>query len=82
MRLSKYLYLSFVMAGSSKGGVFEQWELESEHRPRFGRNWWYWKPSLTNNGGNFKKNRNTDISFYWFCFVFSVTLFARTSFDT
>ena len=77
MQLTKSLFIGVVVAGSSKGNTFEQWELDAKTRPRFGRNWWYWLPSFGWNGGKFKKHENTDISFYWFCFVFNVTLYAR-----
>ncbi len=69
-------YLSFVVAGRSTNEKFEQWELDSPHRPRFGRNWWFWLPSFTTNGGRFKSHQNTDISFRWLCFSMSLTTFA------
>jgi len=68
-------YLSCIISGSSIGSTFEQWELESSHRPRFGRNWWFWCPSISNNGGNFSKGKCTDIGIYWLCFCISLTLF-------
>lgn len=75
MRLFKNVFLDFVAAGSSNGSVFEQWELASKARPRFGRNWWYWLPDFSTNGGKFKSDECTDINFSWFCFCFSLTVF-------
>lgn len=72
----KNLFISFVMSGSSKGSVFEQWELESKSRPRFGRNWWFWLPSYNWNGGKFKNYENTDISILWLCFSVSITVYS------
>ena len=69
----KNLYFSFVIAGSSKNSNFEQWELESNHRPRFGRNWWFWVPYFNNNGGKFRKGLTTDVSLNFLCFSVGVT---------
>lgn len=77
MQITKNVFLSFIMAGNSKGNTFEDWELESKHAPKFGRNWWYWKPTYSNNGGRFKSNLNTDISVYWLCFTIGITVYAR-----
>jgi hypothetical protein len=75
MRLFNEYYLSLVIAGSSKNSIFEDWELEQSFRPRFGRNWWIWVPTVNNNGGNFKKGVCTDLSFIWLCFSLSITCF-------
>lgn len=72
----KTTYLSFVVAGKSANEKFEQWELDSPHHPRFGRNWWFWLPSFKTNGGRFKPHQNTDINFRWLCFSLSLTTFA------
>lgn len=77
MQITKHLFFNFVMAGSSKGNTFEQYEIDAVTRPRFGRNWWYWKPAFTDNGGRFRSNENTDVSIYWLCFTVGLTLFAR-----
>ena len=69
-------YLSFVVAGKSEGNVFDQEELESLHRPRFGRNWWFWKPTFRTNGGRFKSWQNTDINSHWLCFSLSLTVYS------
>lgn len=71
-------YLSLSVAGSSANSKFEQWELESAHRPRFGRNWWFWLPSLQHNGGRFRDFENTDTTLRWLCFSASLTVFARS----
>ena len=76
MQIRKNIFLSFVLAGSSKGSTFEQYEIDAETRPRFGRNWWYWLPSLTNNGGRFKSHENTDINFHWLCFGILFTVYS------
>lgn len=80
MQIGRSLFLSFVIAGKSKGNTFEQWELDAKTRPRFGRNWWYWVPSLTTNGGRFKNYENTDVSFHWLCFSLSLTKYASEPF--
>jgi hypothetical protein len=76
MRLLDNVYLSFVLAGKTTNEVFEQWELDAPTRPRFGRNWWYWLPSLTSNGGRFRSYENTDINFHWLCVSISLTVYS------
>jgi hypothetical protein len=76
MQLAKNIFISFVVAGKSANEVFEQWELDSPHRPRFGRNWWFWLPSLKTNGGRFRCHENTDINFHWLCCSISFTVFS------
>ena len=76
MQLAKNVYLSFCLAGKSEGNIFEKWELESNHRPRFGRNWWFWKPSFRTNGGRFKCHENTDLNANWLCFNVSFTVYS------
>lgn len=76
MQLTKNIFLNFVAAGKSANEVFEQWELESAQCPRFGRNWWYWLPSLRTNGGRFRSHENTDINFHWFCYSISFTVYS------
>lgn len=75
MKITEKLFISFVIAGSSRHSVFEQWELESAHRPRFGRNWWFWIPALNNNGGGFKRGNCTDLSVNWLCFSLGLIWF-------
>jgi hypothetical protein len=75
MQLTENVFVSLVMAGSSKGEVFEDWELNTHTRPRFGRNWWYWLPVLSSNGGRFQRNLCTDINLHLFCWVVSLTVF-------
>ena len=70
------VFLSFVLAGSSEGMLFEPYELEAKTRPRFGRNWWYWTPNLTSNGGRFKSHKTTDISFHFLCLCISLTVYS------
>lgn len=77
MRLASNTYFSFVVAGKTTNEVFEQWELDAPTRPRFGRNWWYWFPSLTTNGGMVKSYENTDINFHWLCLSISLTVYSR-----
>lgn len=72
----KNIFLCFGIAGKTTNEVFEQWELDAPTRPRFGRNWWYWMPSLRSNGGRFKAHQNTDINFHWFCFWISLTVYS------
>lgn len=69
-------YLSFVLASKTTNEVFEQWELESKYRPRFGRCWWFWLPSLKSNGGRFRCYENTDINFHWLCLSISLTVYS------
>jgi hypothetical protein len=76
MRLLDNVYLSFVLAGKTTNEVFEQWELDAPTRPRFGRNWWYWLPSLTSNGGRFRSDEITDINFHWLCVSISLTVYS------
>ncbi len=76
MQVAKNIFISLVMAGPSKDSVFEQWELDSESAPRFGRNWWFWKPALKSNGGKFKADENTDVGVMWLCFSLSLTVFS------
>ena len=68
--IGRNIHLSFIVSGSSKGGVFEDWE-----RPRFGRNWWFWLPKISNNGGGFKKGNCTDVGIMWLCFSADFTWF-------
>jgi len=72
----KNIYIHIGMAGRSTNEVFEQWELDASTRPRFGRNWWFWMPTFSWNGGRFKPYENTDISFHWLCFWASFTVFS------
>lgn len=76
MQLSKNIFIGYVVAGKSTNEVFEQYELDATTRPRFGRNWWYWVPSLSTNGGRFKSWENTDINFHWLCISISLTVFS------
>jgi hypothetical protein len=70
------VFLGAAMAGRSKNEVFEQWELDSLHRPRFGFNWWLWWPSVRTNGGRFRAHENTDLNFHWLCFAVWLTVFS------
>ena len=76
MQITKNIFISFVMAGSSKNSIFEPWELETNHPPQYGRNWWFWVPSLSTNGGRFKADENTDINLRWLCYSISLTAFS------
>jgi hypothetical protein len=75
MQITKNVFIGVVVAGKTTNEVFEQWELEASTRPRFGRNWWFWLPSLTTNGGRFRSHECTDINFHWLCFAPSLTVF-------
>lgn len=77
MQITKSIFICFVMSGSSKGNAFEQQELESTHRPRFGRNWWFWVPAITSNSGKFGKDECTNVDIYWLCFSLGLTVFPR-----
>ena len=77
MKIFNTTYISFVTAAKSTNEVFEQWELDAPTRPRFGRNWWYWKPTFSYNGGKFRRYENTDIQFHWLCFCVSLTTYMR-----
>jgi hypothetical protein len=70
---SDRIFVGATIAGSSKDSIFERWELESKHRPRFGRNWWFWVPSITSNGG-WAKYQTLDIGLNWLCFAAWVTI--------
>lgn len=74
--LTKNVHICFGTAGKTTNEVFEQWELDAPTRPRFGRNWWFWKPTFRTNGGRFKSHQNTDINFHWLCFYASFTVFS------
>lgn len=76
IQLAKNIFISFGAAGKTTNEVFEQWELDAPTRPRFGRNWWFWKPTFRTNGGRFKSHQNTDINFHWLCFYASFTVFS------
>jgi hypothetical protein len=76
MPLTKNIHICFGAAGKTTNEVFEQWELDAPTRPRFGRNWWFWKPTFRTNGGRFKSHQNTDINFHWLCFHASFTVFS------
>lgn len=78
MRVPSNVYLSFVLAGKTTNEVFEQWERDSKYRPRFGRNWWFWAPTLHSNGGRFRSYENTDINFHWLCLCISFTVYSWT----
>ncbi len=82
MNITDNIYLSFVVAGKSEGNVFELEELNSPHRPRFGRNWWFWTPSFRTNGGRFKSHENTDINTHWLCFSLSLTVYSWAKLTT
>ena len=69
-------YLSILMAGKTTNEVFEEWELQSKHRPRFGRNWWFWMPSFRTNGGRFRCYETTDMAFNWLCLGISFTVYS------
>lgn len=71
MQIRNNVFLSLVMAGSSKGSTFEDWE-----KPRFGRNWWFWMPKPSTNGGRFKRHETTDIGISWLCFCVSFTVYS------
>lgn len=71
------IYVGFVMAGKTTNEKFEQWELDAPTRPRFGRNWWYWFPSIRTNGGRFRKHETTDVNFHWLCFAAWITVYCR-----
>ena len=76
IKLTEHIYFCFVLAGKTTNEIFEQWELDAPTRPRFGRNWWFWKPSLRTNGGRFRSYENTDINFHWLCASISLTVYA------
>jgi hypothetical protein len=42
--ITRNIFFGATLAGKTTNEVFEQWELDAPTRPRFGRNWWYWKP--------------------------------------
>lgn len=81
LQLTNNIFCGVVVAGKSTNEVFEQWELDSPHRPRFGRNWWFWFPSLESNGGRFRSHETTDINFHWFCFCVYLTVYSRKKID-
>ena len=59
---------SFVMAGRLNGESpldFDQ--------SRFGFYWFYLLPSISHNGGAFKKKECVDVGFYWLCFTIGFT---------
>tara|TARA_R110002073_G_scaffold302985_1_gene470779 strand:+ start:218 stop:481 length:264 start_codon:yes stop_codon:yes gene_type:complete len=77
MQITDYIFINLIVAGSSKGVEFEQWELDAKSRPRFGRNWWFWLPNPVTNGGRFKPWETTDIGLQWLCFSLSLTVYSR-----
>ena len=68
MKLTDHVYIGIGSAGSSKGSTFEDWEMAAKSRPRFGRNWWVWIPSIRTNGGCFRPQQITDFNVHWLCF--------------
>lgn len=77
INITQNIFIGFVVAGESTNEVFEQWELESNHRPRFGRNWWFWFPNIKTNGGRFRSWEATDINLHWLCFCLYLTVYPR-----
>jgi len=75
-QLTKNIWVGALLAGSSENETFEQWELDAPTRPRFGRNWWFWKPTFNTNGGRLRSYENTDMSFHWLCFTMWITIYA------
>jgi hypothetical protein len=73
--ITRNIFIGATLAGKTTNEVFEQWEIDAPTRPRFGRNWWYWKPTFRTNGGGFKPYLNTDINFHWLCIAAWVTIF-------
>lgn len=76
IQLTKNTFLSFGVAGKTTNEVFEQWELDAPFRPKFGRNWWFWKPTIHANKGYFRSHQTTDVNFYWLCFYACFTVYA------
>jgi hypothetical protein len=76
MQITRSVFVGAVLAGKRlPGEAVERWELESPHRPRFGRYWWYWWPAIRSNGGRFRQHECTDINFHWLCLCLSLTVF-------
>ena len=74
--LTNNIYFGATLAGRTTNEKFEQWELDAPTRPRFGRNWWFWWPTLRTNGGRLRSHQNTDINFHWLCLSMWITVFA------
>lgn len=76
LQITKNIYFGATLAGRTTNEKFEQWELDAPTRPRFGRNWWFWWPTLRANGGRLRSHENTDINFHWLCLSMWITVFA------
>jgi len=76
MQITKNIYFGATLAGRTTNEKFEQWELDAPTRPRFGRNWWFWWPTLRTNGGRLRSHENTDINFHWLCLSMWITVFS------
>lgn len=74
--ITKNIFFGATLAGRTTNEKFEQWELDAPTRPRFGRNWWLWWPTLRTNGGRLRSHENTDINFHWLCLSMWITVFS------
>lgn len=61
------------MAG--RGDEFNHQCFKKPYKFILGFNWWFWKPSITWNGGLCTKKEVVDINIHWLCFWFSMTSF-------
>lgn len=75
LQLTRNIGVAMTLAGKTTNETFEQWELDVPTRPRFGRNWWYWFPSIRTNGGRLRSHECTDVNFHWLCLAASITVF-------
>lgn len=70
------IHFSGGRAGKYKSlAEFDEWELQQNTRPRYGRYWWFWIPNLKSNGGKFDFTDCVDINFHFLCFWLSLTFF-------
>ena len=67
------LGLSFVGVGKLEPGIenYEDLVSANEVPPRFGRNWWFWKPKIRWNILG-KQNTIERFGVHWLCFMFDV----------
>lgn len=61
MEIKKNVFLSFIVAGKLLPGDYDELKEANSVPPRFGRNWWFWKPDFT--------KTNIGWSLVWLCFM-------------
>jgi len=77
MELRSGVFVNFIMSGRCKTKEdYAHLKEVNPYPPRFGRNWWTWKPLLKTNF-RLKKDTITLFQFTWFCFTLDYTDFNK-----